>query len=213
MFSKSVIVFCGTFSSPPLTTLHSPRCAIFSFRARRAAGVVEWQSWCARAPLSLARQNSSAQAHSIGRVVNMAAGESLDEDVCVSPPKKRAEKPYRGNSKETSYTDYLCPICLQILIEPVVMPCKHELCKPCFKQNVEEASLQCPLCRKRISSWARKQARTGSLVNRKRWEQIQKLFPERCAKRLRGEDDDDDDDSCGEISHIFNIEYRINEHC
>ena len=71
------------------------------------------------------------------------------------------------------------------------MPCEHELCGPCFKQNVEEANFLCPLCRMRISSWARRNSRNGTLVNEKRWEQIQKLFPEKCQKRLRGEDDED----------------------
>ena len=96
-----------------------------------------------------------------------------------------------GNMFSISYKDYNCPICLQILIEPVVMPCEHELCGPCFKQNVEEANFLCPLCRMRISSWARRNSRNGTLVNEKRWEQIQKLFPEKCQKRLRGEDDED----------------------
>lgn len=95
------------------------------------------------------------------------------------------------NITSNAYTDFTCPICLQILIEPVVMPCEHELCKPCFKQNVEEANFLCPLCRMRISSWARKNSRSGTLVNLKRWEQIQKRFPEKCKKRLRGEEDED----------------------
>ena len=102
-----------------------------------------------------------------------------------------------------SVADYTCPICLQLLIEPVVMPCTHELCIWCFRQNVQEANLQCPLCRIRISSWARKHARNGTLVNLKRWEQIKKLFPEKCQKRLRGEDFDDEDEGTNIYSNIF----------
>ena len=93
----------------------------------------------------------------------------------------------------------MCPICLQLLIQPVVMPCKHELCMPCFKANVEETSLRCPMCRVRISNWARKKAREGTLVDKARWSLIQKLFPERCEKRLRGEEDDDDLPVTGEV--------------
>ncbi|KAM7435979.1 hypothetical protein ABFA07_014201 [Porites harrisoni] len=96
-----------------------------------------------------------------------------------------------ANVNSISSADFTCPICLQILIEPVVMPCEHELCGPCFKQNVEEANFLCPLCRMRISSWARRNSRNGTLVDLKRWKQIQKLFPEKCQKRLRGEDDED----------------------
>ena len=105
----------------------------------------------------------------------------------------------------TDYTDFTCPICLQILIEPVVMPCDHEVCGPCFKQNVEEANFLCPLCRMRISSWARRNSRNGTLVNVKRWEQIQKLFPDRCQKRLRGEDDEDLLGKCIYFSFSFVI--------
>ncbi len=37
-----------------------------------------------------------------------------------------------------SISDCTCPICLEILIEPVVMPCNHELCLPCFKVNLKK---------------------------------------------------------------------------
>lgn len=105
-----------------------------------------------------------------------------------------------------SFTDYMCPICLQILIEPVVMPCEHELCRPCFKKNVEEANFVCPLCRMRISSWARRNTRKGTLVDLKRWEQIQRLFPEKCQKRLRGEDEED---LFGELLIRFETHFRL----
>ena len=76
-------------------------------------------------------------------------------------------------------------------MQPVVMPCKHELCMLCFQTHVEKTSLCCPICRVRVSSWARKKAREGKLVDEARWNLIQKLFPERCKKRMRGEDDDE----------------------
>ena len=68
------------------------------------------------------------------------------------------------------------------------MPCKHELCMLCFKAHVERTSLCCPMCRTRVSNWARKKAREGKLVDEARWNLIQKLFPERSKRRLRGED-------------------------
>ncbi|XP_048587972.1 E3 ubiquitin-protein ligase rnf168 isoform X2 [Nematostella vectensis] len=94
---------------------------------------------------------------------------------------------------EKDIEDFTCPICLQLLVEPVVLPCEHEFCKMCFTQNVQEANLQCPMCRIRISSWARRNARNGTLVDRKRWDRIKKLFPKRCEKRIRGEEDFEDD--------------------
>eukprot|EP00795_Rhopilema_esculentum_P016183 gene16183-7549_t len=93
-----------------------------------------------------------------------------------------------------SYTDFMCPICLQLLIQPVVLPCKHELCMPCFQAHVEATSLCCPMCRVRISNWARKKGREGTLIDQERWNVIQKLFPERCKRRLKGEDEEDDND-------------------
>ncbi|XP_062570577.1 E3 ubiquitin-protein ligase RNF169-like [Saccostrea cucullata] len=89
--------------------------------------------------------------------------------------------------------DCMCPICMCILVEPVTMPCKHTLCYPCFKQNVEEASLACPMCRVRIAVWARRGAKNGTLVNKKLWNQIQQLFPEKVEKRQKGLDDSIDE--------------------
>ncbi|XP_060075027.1 E3 ubiquitin-protein ligase RNF169-like [Ylistrum balloti] len=87
--------------------------------------------------------------------------------------------------------DCMCPICMSILIEPVTMPCTHTLCKPCFKQNVEEASLSCPLCRTRISVWVRRATKTGSLVNVKLWNDIKSTYGDKVERRLAGDDDDD----------------------
>lgn len=44
------------------------------------------------------------------------------------------------------------------------------------------------MCRMRIASWARRAAREGTLVNRRRWELIKRRFPAQVAKRLSGED-------------------------
>ncbi|KAK7461187.1 hypothetical protein BaRGS_00038775 [Batillaria attramentaria] len=90
--------------------------------------------------------------------------------------------------------DCMCTICRSILIHPVTLPCGHELCMPCFKQTVEEASLCCPLCRTRISTWARRASKANALVDERRWKQIQSLFPGRVQRRLNGLDDETDDE-------------------
>ncbi|XP_014779017.1 E3 ubiquitin-protein ligase rnf168 [Octopus bimaculoides] len=92
--------------------------------------------------------------------------------------------------------NYTCPICINLLIEPVTLPCKHELCLPCFQQNFEE-SLCCPMCRTRISSWVRKQSKINKLVNEKRWKEIKTLFPEKVRLRQEGFEED------SEIDQIF----------
>ncbi|XP_005675124.2 PREDICTED: E3 ubiquitin-protein ligase RNF168 [Capra hircus] len=81
-----------------------------------------------------------------------------------------------------------CQICVEILFEPVTLPCNHTLCKPCFESTVEKASLCCPFCRRRVSSWARYRTRTNSLVNMELWETIQKHYPKECKLRASGQE-------------------------
>ena len=100
-----------------------------------------------------------------------------------------------ARSNKESLEDCTCTICLCILIHPVTLPCGHELCMPCFKQTVEEASLSCPLCRTRISTWTRRASKAKTLVDQKRWEQIQRLFPARVQRRLDGLDDETDEEA------------------
>ncbi|KAL2096659.1 hypothetical protein ACEWY4_008807 [Coilia grayii] len=87
-------------------------------------------------------------------------------------------------------SDCLCPICLEIFIEPVTLPCTHTLCKPCFLETVDKASMCCPLCRKRVSTWARHHGRNKTLVNVDLWQRIQNAFPEQCQRRLSGQEED-----------------------
>ena len=105
-----------------------------------------------------------------------------------SSKKKRYERT-PSIAQDASFTDFLCPICLQILIEPVQLPCQHELCMECFKMHVENTSLQCPMCRLRISIWVRNNTKSNTLINKQRWELIKSLFPERVQRRLNGCDD------------------------
>ncbi|XP_057593942.1 E3 ubiquitin-protein ligase RNF168 isoform X2 [Hippopotamus amphibius kiboko] len=80
-----------------------------------------------------------------------------------------------------------CQICVEILIEPVTLPCNHTLCKPCFQSTVEKTNLHCPFCRRRVSSWARYRTRTNSLVNAELWAVIQKHYPKECQRRASGQ--------------------------
>uniref|UniRef100_A0A8B9IUK4 RING-type E3 ubiquitin transferase n=1 Tax=Amazona collaria TaxID=241587 RepID=A0A8B9IUK4_9PSIT len=87
-----------------------------------------------------------------------------------------------------SLSDCLCPICMEIFVEPVTLPCNHTLCNSCFQLTVEKASLCCPFCRRRVSSWARYNARRNTLVNWELWEKIQKHYPKECERRINGQD-------------------------
>ena len=83
-----------------------------------------------------------------------------------------------------------CAICMGIMIKPVTMPCKHSLCLACYLQHVEKTSLQCPFCRKRIGTRARKASTTNSLVNESKWQAIQEAFPVKVKLRLEGIEDE-----------------------
>ncbi|NWX14742.1 RN168 ligase, partial [Aegotheles bennettii] len=87
-----------------------------------------------------------------------------------------------------SLSDCLCQICMEIFVEPVTLPCSHTLCNSCFQLTVEKASLCCPFCRRRVSSWARYNARRNTLVNWELWEKIQKKYPKECELRINGQD-------------------------
>uniref|UniRef100_A0A8C5Z6T7 RING-type E3 ubiquitin transferase n=1 Tax=Marmota marmota marmota TaxID=9994 RepID=A0A8C5Z6T7_MARMA len=87
-----------------------------------------------------------------------------------------------------SLSEYQCQICLEILIEPVTLPCNHTLCKPCFLSTMEKANLCCPFCRLWVSSWTRYHTRRNSLVNMELWEMIQKHYPKECQLRISGQE-------------------------
>ena len=78
-----------------------------------------------------------------------------------------------------------CPICYEIIKEPVVYPCQHEVCKKCFERSIETANLWCPLCRKRVSSWARRNFKNP--VDDLRREEIEKELASLDASTINGE--------------------------
>ncbi|NXG73631.1 RN168 ligase, partial [Baryphthengus martii] len=91
-----------------------------------------------------------------------------------------------------SLSDCLCQICMEIFVEPVTLPCNHTLCNSCFQLTVEKASLCCPFCRRRLSSWARYNARRNTLINWELWEKIQKNYPEECERRVNGQNSEEE---------------------
>uniref|UniRef100_A0A8D0X0F2 E3 ubiquitin-protein ligase RNF168 n=1 Tax=Sus scrofa TaxID=9823 RepID=A0A8D0X0F2_PIG len=90
-----------------------------------------------------------------------------------------------------SLSECQCQICVEILFEPVTLPCNHTLCKPCFQSTVEKANLCCPFCRRRVSSWTRHRTRTNSLVNMELWKIIQKHYPKECKLRASGQESEE----------------------
>ncbi|KAF3693466.1 E3 ubiquitin-protein ligase rnf168 [Channa argus] len=111
-------------------------------------------------------------------------------DVEVSSMSNTKTRERGGGS--LSVDDCRCPVCLEIFMEPVTLPCSHTFCKVCFLESVDKATLCCPMCRKRVSTWARQHSRNNTLVNQNLWKQIQTCFPLQCQRRLSGQEAEDD---------------------
>ncbi|XP_054649449.1 E3 ubiquitin-protein ligase rnf168-like [Dunckerocampus dactyliophorus] len=112
-----------------------------------------------------------------------------DAEMVVSGGKGKGKR-----SKTLSLDDCVCPVCLEMFLEPVTLPCTHTFCKECFLESVDKSTLCCPMCRKRVSTWARKNNKNKTLVNEKLWSQIQISFPQHCQRRLNGQDAVTEDD-------------------
>ncbi|XP_021442938.2 E3 ubiquitin-protein ligase rnf168 [Oncorhynchus mykiss] len=110
------------------------------------------------------------------------------------PPVSEMEMaaPEGGSTGGLTRADCLCPVCLEIFLEPVTLPCSHTFCKPCFLETVDKANLCCPLCRKRVSTWARINGRNKTLVNDELWQRVQAEFPMQCQRRLSGQEEEED---------------------
>ncbi|KOC70761.1 E3 ubiquitin-protein ligase RNF168 [Habropoda laboriosa] len=92
------------------------------------------------------------------------------------------------SSVDLSLRDLICPVCRSILIEPVTLPCTHNLCLKCLKGTFEHNSLSCPLCRVRVGSWLRTATKTETLVNSGLWELIQTKFSKEVENKYNGDD-------------------------
>ena len=84
--------------------------------------------------------------------------------------------------------DFICPVCRGILIEPVTLPCTHNLCHGCLKGTFEHNSLNCPLCRVRVGSWVRTATKSETLVNNALWQLIRTRFPKEIESKRNGDD-------------------------
>ncbi|XP_074109394.1 uncharacterized protein LOC141534145 isoform X1 [Cotesia typhae] len=76
-----------------------------------------------------------------------------------------------------NFSDLMCPVCRGILIEPVTLPCDHNLCLRCLKGALKHNSLSCPMCRVRVGSWLRTATKSETLVNNNLWEFIRSNYP------------------------------------
>lgn len=107
----------------------------------------------------------------------------------------------QSTGEALSLDDCRCPVCLEIFIEPVTLPCTHTFCRTCFLESVDKATLCCPMCRKRVSTWARLHSRRNTLVDQRLWNDIQAQFPLLCQRRLSGQDTTAESDQAVSMFH------------
>ncbi|PAA93633.1 hypothetical protein BOX15_Mlig028916g1, partial [Macrostomum lignano] len=100
--------------------------------------------------------------------------------------KKQHQTPIESSSSSSSASSessdlesFTCPVCLSVMVKPVLLPCQHELCLGCLMQacSGDWCSLACPLCRRRLSVWMRRARNPELLVNQDKWRRIQQLHP------------------------------------
>jgi len=108
------------------------------------------------------------------------------------------------NADLVSLRDVTCPICLCIFIQPVEMPCSHVICMPCYNETVTHANICCPVCRKRLSVWARKASKENKLVSQVIWKFMKEKFKDEVESREIGEDVLDPDEVLPCVpNHLF----------
>ncbi|OAD47018.1 hypothetical protein WN48_05780 [Eufriesea mexicana] len=125
-------------------------------------------------------------------------------------------------SVDISLRDLICPVCRSILIEPVTLPCTHNICLKCLKGTFEHNSLSCPLCRIRVGSWLRTATKTETLVNNGLWKLIQTKFSKEIENKYSGDDKSIDLDAdysgankilsaAGEIRREYEVQLQMAE--
>ena len=54
--------------------------------------------------------------------------------------------------------EVMCPICIDVLSDPVLTPCGHDFCRRCMDahmaQHTDDPSIMCPLCRTEFEEYA-----------------------------------------------------------
>ena len=76
----------------------------------------------------------------------------------------------KEESKKKAKADFECPICLEIIAEPVRTPCNHLFCLSCQKQS-QMTNQTCPMCRRQFDE------KFIPMVDKNTQEEIKESFP------------------------------------
>jgi hypothetical protein len=159
-------------STPP--TLVTTRPAIL--RSRRTPAMPSLSSSPSSQPIDIPTTNGNNSSNNNSNNVNTATDNSPQTPTCTpaSPPSppvltKLSVKERKQNlvssalSKELDsmsqadntppppidISDFECPLCFQVYLQPVTTPCGHVFCKQCLFRAFQH-SCSCPLCRFKI---------------------------------------------------------------
>ena len=100
-------------------------------------------------PLASSNNTSPTSSSSFARQSSVAVAAAA---VSASPPHSSPTSPSSTASSlsapiRLSHDDYLCPICLSLLVDPLTLPCQHSFCRHCLVACFELSAKRCPQCR------------------------------------------------------------------
>ncbi|KRX00943.1 hypothetical protein PPERSA_09549 [Pseudocohnilembus persalinus] len=94
------------------------------------------------------------------------------------PEEQKSNPQNNQNIQQKSADDYMCPICLNIMVEPIkLVQCTHYLCRRCLR-GLDENNVnnKCPMCRQKIE--------IKDLINLKIDEKMQKEIKNSCLQEF-----------------------------
>ena len=88
----------------------------------------------------------------LNNFIDLANFHILSTSTCNNLSKTLSSIQSKITQIDLKIEDYTCPICLEILLDPIHMPCNHRYCKTCISEyhlsNFNEKQVDlCPLCR------------------------------------------------------------------
>ena len=84
-----------------------------------------------------------------------------------------------------SKEEMMCPICLDLLHEPVLTSCGHDFCRACIDESLAHDLESCPICRNEFES------SMPYSLNPRLHKQLAELYPEDSSRRKRMRDERD----------------------
>ncbi|PRW20581.1 MMS19 nucleotide excision repair [Chlorella sorokiniana] len=110
-----------------------------------------------------------------------AAAAATAAAISEAGPSRRKRPLDSHNSHALSEDDYSCPICLNLLLDPVVGACGHDCCELCFRRwTVDQGKRSCPVCRAALAGGPAAPL-PGVCLRLQRT--LEQLFPERTKER------------------------------